>query len=141
MNKIIIPTKRQLKRFTLLHYTREPNKGLQPVVDKNKTRTTRDIGQLNEDLIDNVPITAPHYHQLVYMVIRIMRVSLSKHHVFSMYESDLIDLIAEPLDKVSNCGARYCNAFVCMHIYIYPSQSTIVALIDCAIGKVVQPIR
>ena len=105
MNKVIIPTKRQLKKFTLLHYTREPNKGLQPIVGKEKTRTTRDIGQVNKDLINNVPITAPHCHQLVYMVIRIMRVSLSKHHVFSMYESDLIDLIAEPLDKASNRGA------------------------------------
>ena len=31
--------------------------------------------------------------------------------------------------------------YVCMYIYIYPSQSTIVASIDCAIGKMVRPIR
>ena len=33
--------------------------------------------------------------------------------------------------------------YVCIYIYIYiyPSQSTIVASIDCAIGKMVWPIR
>ena len=38
------------------------------------------------------------------------------------------------------------HLYVCIYIYIYiyyiyPSQSTIVALIDCAIGKMVRPIR
>ena len=31
--------------------------------------------------------------------------------------------------------------YVYIYIYVYPSQSTIVALIDCAIGKMVWPIR
>ena len=52
-------------------------------------------------------------------------------------------IIAEPLGEAGNHGARSRNAFVCMYvcIYIYPSQSTIVASIDCAIGKLVRPIR
>ena len=54
-------------------------------------------------------------------------------------------IIAEPLGEAGNRGAWSRNAFVCMYIYIYiyiyPSQSTIVASIDCAIGKMVRPIR
>ena len=70
-------------------------------------------------------------------------------------------LVAEPLGEAGNRGARSRNAFVCMYvciyiyiyiytyihtykriaIYIYPSQSTIVASIDCAIGKMAHPIR
>ena len=52
-------------------------------------------------------------------------------------------IIAEPLGEAGNRGVRSHNGFVCMYIYIYiyPSQSTIVTLIDCAIGKMVRPIR
>ena len=49
--------------------------------------------------------------------------------------------VAEPLGEAGNRGARSRNAFVCMYIYIYPSQSTIVASINCAIGKMVRPNR
>ena len=56
-----------------------------------------------------------------------------------------IPVIAEPLGEAGNRGARSRNAFICMYIYIYilyicPSQ-TIIASIDCAIGKMVRPIR
>ena len=63
-------------------------------------------------------------------------------HTYTMY---CLPIIAEPLGEAGNRGARSRNAFVCMYvymyIYIYPSQSTIVASIDCAIGKMVRPIR
>ena len=55
-------------------------------------------------------------------------------------------LIAEQLGEASNCSAQSRNAFVCMYIilyiyiHIYLSQSIIDAFIDCAIGKMVQPI-
>ena len=62
-------------------------------------------------------------------------------------------IVAEPLGEAGNRGVRSCNAFVCMYVYMYiyihtymyiyihTSQSTIVASIDCAIGKMVRPIR
>ena len=52
-------------------------------------------------------------------------------------------IIAVLLGEAGNRGAQSRNAFVCMYVcmYIYPSQSTIVASIDCAIGKMVRPIR
>ena len=55
----------------------------------------------------------------------------------------VVPIVAEPLGEAGNRGARSHNAFVCMYvyIYIYPSQSTIVASIDCAIGNMVRPIR
>ena len=46
-------------------------------------------------------------------------------------------IIAEPLGEASNRGVRSHNAFVCMYIYRYPSQSIIDTLIDCTIGKMV----
>ena len=50
-----------------------------------------------------------------------------------------LSIIAELLGEAGNRGARSRNVFVCM--YIYPSQSTIVTLIDCTIGKMARPIR
>ena len=57
----------------------------------------------------------------------------------SMYAL-VLHIIAEPLAEAGNRGARSRNAFVCMYI-LYPSQSIIDASIDCAIGKMVRPIR
>ena len=49
------------------------------------------------------------------------------------------NIIAEP-GKASNRSARSPNAFVCMYIIYIWSQSIINTSIDCAIGKMGQPI-